>query len=68
MPESSKTTGRGFPDVAAQGNNVEIVNGGGAGLVGGTSCSSPIFASVISLINDRLISAGKKPLGFLNPL
>ncbi|KAI0085907.1 peptidase S8/S53 domain-containing protein, partial [Irpex rosettiformis] len=33
----------------------------------GTSCSSPIFASVISLINDQLIAAGKSPLGFLNP-
>ncbi|PBK98023.1 family S53 protease-like protein [Armillaria gallica] len=62
-----KTTGRGFPDVAAQGNNVEIMNGGRAGLVGGTSCSSSIFVSVISLINDCLISAGKKPLSFLNP-
>ncbi|KAK0449571.1 family S53 protease-like protein [Desarmillaria tabescens] len=59
--------GRGFPDVAAQGNNVEIVVGGRAGLVGGTSCSSPIFASIISLINDRLIAAGKPVLGFLNP-
>ncbi|KAK0204174.1 family S53 protease-like protein [Desarmillaria ectypa] len=61
------TAGRGFPDVAAQGNNVEIVSGGRAGLVGGTSCSSPIFASIISLINDRLIAAGRPVLGFLNP-
>ncbi|VDB99691.1 unnamed protein product [Peniophora sp. CBMAI 1063] len=60
-------TGRGFPDVSAQGENVEIVVGGQAGLVAGTSCSSPIFASVIALLNDRLISAGKAPLGFLNP-
>ncbi|KAJ4468830.1 family S53 protease-like protein [Lentinula aciculospora] len=61
------TTGRAFPDVAAQGVNVEIVDGGEAGLVAGTSCASPIFASVISLINDRLVAAGKSPLGFLNP-
>ncbi|KAK7439369.1 hypothetical protein VKT23_017593 [Stygiomarasmius scandens] len=59
--------GRAFPDVAAQGENVEIVDGGRAGLVAGTSCSSPIFASVISLVNDRLIAAGKPALGFLNP-
>ncbi|KAL0578129.1 hypothetical protein V5O48_003872 [Marasmius crinis-equi] len=59
--------GRGFPDVAAQGQNVEIVVGGRASLVAGTSCSSPIFASVISLINDRLIAAGRPVLGFLNP-
>ncbi|KAJ7589493.1 family S53 protease-like protein [Mycena floridula] len=60
-------TGRGFPDVAAQGVNVEIVDGGSIGTVAGTSCSSPIFASVIALINDRRIAAGKSSLGFLNP-
>lgn len=37
------------------------------GTVDGTSCSSPIFASIVSLLNDRLIAAGKSPLGFLNP-
>ncbi|KAK0502015.1 family S53 protease-like protein [Armillaria luteobubalina] len=61
------TAGRGFPDVAAQGSDVLIVAGGQGYLVDGTSCSSPIFASVISLINDRLIAAGKPVLGFLNP-
>ncbi|KAL5512352.1 hypothetical protein ACEPAG_3344 [Sanghuangporus baumii] len=59
--------GRAFPDVSAQGENVEIVVGGETGTVAGTSCSSPIFASVISLLNDRLIAAGSSPLGFLNP-
>lgn len=60
-------TGRAFPDVSAMGDNVEIVFQQETGLVGGTSCSSPIFASIISLINDRLIAAGKPVLGFLNP-
>ncbi|EJD00678.1 family S53 protease-like protein [Fomitiporia mediterranea MF3/22] len=59
--------GRAFPDISAQGENVEIVVGGETGLVAGTSCSSPIFASVISLLNDRLVAAGRSPLGFLNP-
>ena len=62
-----KPTGRAFPDIAAQGENVEIVFQQETGLVAGTSCSSPIFASIISLINDRLAAAGKGPLGFLNP-
>ncbi|KAF9058531.1 family S53 protease-like protein [Rhodocollybia butyracea] len=62
------TNGRGYPDVAAQGVNLEIVNGGATSTVDGTSCASPIFASVIALINDRLVAAGKSPLGFLNPL
>ncbi|KAJ3986155.1 family S53 protease-like protein [Lentinula detonsa] len=59
--------GRAFPDVAAQGFDVLIFSGGLPQLVSGTSCSSPIFASVIALINDRRVSAGKSPLGFLNP-
>ncbi len=60
-------SGRAFPDVAAIGDNVEIVFQQESGLVAGTSCSSPIFASIISLINDKLVAAGKSPLGFLNP-
>ncbi|KAJ7114272.1 peptidase S8/S53 domain-containing protein [Mycena epipterygia] len=55
--------GRGFPDVASEWE-VFIVNGS----IGGTSCASPIFASFIALVNDRLIAAGKPVLGFLNPL
>ena len=60
-------SGRGFPDVSAQGTNFEVVVDGSAEGVEGTSCASPTFASVISLLNDRLVAAGKSPLGFLNP-
>ncbi|KAJ7728592.1 family S53 protease [Mycena maculata] len=61
------TSGRGYPDVSAQGENVQIVSGGSTEGVDGTSCASPIFASVIGLLNDELIAAGNSPLGFLNP-
>ncbi|KAJ7121434.1 family S53 protease-like protein [Mycena epipterygia] len=60
-------TGRGYPDVATQGWNFEIVDGGETGLVGGTSASSPTFAAIIALINDRLLAQRKPTLGFLNP-
>jgi tripeptidyl-peptidase-1 len=60
-------SGRGFPDVAAYGENVTIITGGQLAPVAGTSCATPIFASVIALLNDRLIAAGRSPLGFLNP-
>ncbi|KAJ7465224.1 family S53 protease-like protein [Mycena latifolia] len=60
-------TGRAFPDVSTQGVDFDIVSGGTLEGVSGTSCSSPTFASVIGLVNDRLIAAGKAPLGFLNP-
>lgn len=61
-------SGRGFPDVSAQGENFQIVIDSETGSVDGTSCSSPTFASVIALLNDELITAGKSSLGFLNPL
>ncbi|KAH0345038.1 tripeptidyl-peptidase 1 precursor, partial [Aureobasidium melanogenum] len=60
-------SGRGYPDVAAQGNHDVIVWEGNVTTIGGTSASSPTFAAVIALVNDALIAAGKPPLGFLNP-
>ncbi|KAI0700480.1 family S53 protease [Cytidiella melzeri] len=60
-------SGRAIPDVAAMGVDLEIVVDGRVELVDGTSCSSPIFAAVVALINDMLLEAGKSPLGFLNP-
>ena len=33
----------------------------------GTSASTPVFASIVALINDRLSVQGKPPMGFLNP-
>ncbi|OSD03903.1 family S53 protease [Trametes coccinea BRFM310] len=59
--------GRGFPDISAQGENVEIVFQGQFGTVAGTSCSCPITASTIALLNDELAAQGKPALGFLNP-
>jgi tripeptidyl-peptidase-1 len=59
---------RAYPDVSAQGKNLVIVKGGKEYRVDGTSASAPIFASVISLLNERLLRMGRQPLGFLNPL
>ncbi|KAF9819138.1 hypothetical protein IEO21_02309 [Rhodonia placenta] len=60
-------SGRAFPDVATQGINFTVVIDQEFYAVSGTSCSSPTFASVVALLNNELISAGKSPLGFLNP-
>ncbi|KAJ7830275.1 subtilisin-like protein [Mycena leptocephala] len=60
-------SGRGYPDVAVQGSDLELAIGNITVAGGGTSISSPIFASIIALINDRLIAAGKPVVGFLNP-
>ena len=61
------TSGRGYPDVSALGVNIMIAAGGEFGAVDGSSAASPIFASVVSLVNDARAVAGKSPLGFLNP-
>ncbi|CCM03036.1 uncharacterized protein FIBRA_05153 [Fibroporia radiculosa] len=60
-------SGRGYPDVSAQGDNFLIAWGGEFYTIDGTSCSTPTVASVISLINDRLVAAGMSTLGWLNP-
>lgn len=59
--------GRGFPDVAAQGLGFRVVDQGRTVPVGGTSASAPVFASVIALLNNARLAAGKPVLGFLNP-
>ncbi|RDW67256.1 S53 family peptidase [Aspergillus mulundensis] len=60
-------SGRAFPDVAAQAQNFAVVDKGRVGLYDGTSCSSPVFAGVVGLLNDVRLRAGLPVLGFLNP-
>ncbi|KAL3420668.1 Pro-kumamolisin [Phlyctema vagabunda] len=59
--------GRGFPDVAAQGQNFRVFNSGKDVGYRGTSCSAPAFNGVVALLNSARISAGLPTLGFLNP-
>ncbi|KAJ4374520.1 Tripeptidyl-peptidase sed2 [Didymella sp. IMI 355093] len=59
--------GRGFPDVAAQGQGFRVVDKGLQISVGGTSASAPVFASVVALLNNARLAAGQPSLGFLNP-
>ncbi|VDC00558.1 unnamed protein product [Peniophora sp. CBMAI 1063] len=61
-------SGRGIPDVAAIGAQVEAACQEVFGLVAGTSISAPVFASAIAILNDRLLAAGKPTLGFIQPL
>ncbi|KAI0101751.1 subtilisin-like protein [Nemania sp. FL0031] len=60
-------SGRGFPDVAAQGEGFVVVSQGLGISVGGTSASAPTFSAVVSLLNNARLSKGLPPLGFLNP-
>ena len=59
--------GRGVPDVSANGDNTAVYQGGQFTLSGGTSASTPIFASIINRLIEERLAKGKKPLGLLNP-
>ncbi|RDX50081.1 family S53 protease-like protein [Lentinus brumalis] len=62
------TGGRGFPDVSAVGVAYQVRIAGEVQPVFGTSASTPLFASIVALLNDRLIADGQAPMGFLNPM
>jgi len=57
---------RAYPDIAAVGSAVFNIQGGEQGWEGGTSESTPVFAGLVSLLNDWRLNNGKSPLGFLN--
>jgi tripeptidyl-peptidase-1 len=60
-------TGRGYPDVSALANNYLVFFNGKMRILCGSSASTPVFASIFTLINNERLNAGKRPLGFLNP-
>ena len=59
--------GRGFPDVSANGK-LEMYLDGMLEPEAGTSLSTPIWASILTLINEKRSEAGKAPVGFVNPV
>ena len=61
-------SGRAYPDVSAYSVGFEIVVDGYTAEVDGTSCSTPTFSGILSLLNDVRLLKGKSTLGFLNPL
>ncbi|KAF4551800.1 Pro-kumamolisin activation domain-containing protein 2 [Elsinoe fawcettii] len=60
--------GRGYPDVAGLGDKIAIVGNLRPLLIGGTSASAPLFASILVRINEDRIAQGKSPVGFVNPV
>jgi len=59
--------GRGYPDVTAVGQWFPITYAGSWVVVSGTSASAPVWASIITLINEARLAAGKPTVGFINP-
>ncbi|KAI0674151.1 subtilisin-like protein [Trametes maxima] len=60
-------SGRAFPDIAAKADNFRLFEVDSISPIYGTSAASPTVGSIIALLNDRLASARRPPLGFLNP-
>jgi len=50
------------------GHYCPIVPGGQVMGVDGTSCSAPVFAALVALLNDHQVSQGRPKLGFINPV
>ncbi len=59
--------GRAYPDIAAVGDRQVIYAGGLWSRIGGTSLSAPIIASVITLVNEARLAAGKSTVGYFTP-
>lgn len=62
------TVSAGYPDVSANGAFLEIYNNLTLEHFFGTSLASPIFASVVTLLNEERTAIGKGPIGFVNPV
>ncbi|KAI0672543.1 subtilisin-like protein [Trametes maxima] len=66
-PNIFNASGRGFPDVSANGLNYSVALNGDFRLISGTSASAPTFAAILSAVNDARLALGKKPVGWINP-
>lgn len=60
--------GRAYPDISGMSHNYLCLLAGSYLPIDGTSASTPLVASMLTLINDKLLSLGLPPLGFFNPL
>jgi tripeptidyl-peptidase I len=54
-------SGRGFPDVAAVGENMAVAVAGQLDLSGGTSAATPLVGALLNRVNEERLAAGKTP-------
>ncbi|KAJ7909636.1 peptidase S8/S53 domain-containing protein [Mycena leptocephala] len=54
--------GRAYPDISANANNFMTVEEGVFNVDSGTSGAAPTVASIITLVNDARLAAGKSPI------
>lgn len=62
------SSGRGYPDISGIAANYLVYIDGTLHSVLGTSAPTPVFASMIALVNNIRLHAGKAPVGFINPV
>ncbi|KAK2624864.1 hypothetical protein QTJ16_006057 [Diplocarpon rosae] len=60
--------GRAYPDVSANAANFPSYLDGALTHFYGSSLSSPLFAAVLTLLNQERAAVGKGPIGFINPV
>ncbi|RFU29102.1 hypothetical protein B7463_g7233, partial [Scytalidium lignicola] len=65
---NNSQTVRGIPDVSANGVNYVVAIDGNFTFVYGTSASAPTFGSILTIINNARMNAGKSTVGFINPV
>jgi hypothetical protein len=67
ISNQGSSTKRNIPDVALTADNIYYTHDNGqAGSVGGTSCSAPLWAGFMALVNERRASLGQPPAGLIN--
>ncbi|KAH8897407.1 subtilisin-like protein [Thozetella sp. PMI_491] len=59
--------GRAYPDVSMVGDRFLVAYEQAWYFGGGTSLSTPFIASMLTLVNEKRIAAGKSTLGFITP-
>jgi len=64
---AGSTAYRNIPDVALTADNVYVAYGNGnSSTIGGTSCATPLWASLAALMNQQAVMTGKPAVGFIN--
>jgi tripeptidyl-peptidase-1 len=67
-PAGFNRNGRGYPDISFVGVNYQVINGGVFYTVFGTSCTAPLTAAFVTLVNSARYESGLPPIGLINPL
>eukprot|EP00762_Andalucia_godoyi_P004688 ANDGO_03623.mRNA.1 Tripeptidyl-peptidase 1 len=68
MAPSIHFENRQVPDIAVSAQSFTTFMQGEFRWTGGTSASAPLTASMLALMNDRLVKSGKPRVGFVNPM